>query len=414
MKKSLINSKLETRNLKPETRTVVLVYSGGLDTTVCVPILRREYGYEKIITVTVDVGQPRADIEEAAWRAKKLGATHIVADARDEFACDYIFPAIRSNGSYYGYPLSTAIARPLIAKKAVEAAKKIKASAIAHGCTGRGNDQFRIEYMMSVLAPELKIIAPVREKNLTRDEEIEIVLKEKLPYDVKKKKKYSIDENLWGRSIEGGALENPGFPPPEEIYQWTKLQNQKSVDIVIGFEKGCPVSLNGKKVKPVALIEKLNALAGSFGIGRINMIENRVLGQKSRENYECPAAVVILTAHQCLESLVLTPRQQKLKVVLEQEWAELAYHGLWTDPAKDAVEAFMNKTQEHVTGKVTLKLSPFSVRVQSIESPYSLLSEELASFDEKSFDQNMAQGALYFHGISSKIYFSAKVKHAKK
>ncbi len=324
--------------------TVVLVYSGGLDTTVCVPILKRDYGFHDIVTVTVDVGQPRADIKEAAWRAKKLGATHVVADARDEFARDYIFPAIRANGSYYGYPLSTAIARPLIAKKAVEAAKKIKAAAIAHGCTGRGNDQFRMEYMMSVLAPELKIIAPVREKNLTRDEEIEIVLKEKLPYDVKKKKKYSIDENLWGRSIEGGALEDPAFSPPEEIYHWTTLREKKSTDVVIGFDRGCPVSLNGKKMTPVALIEKLNALAGSFGIGRINMIENRVLGQKSRENYECPTAVVILAAHQSLEALVLTPRQQKLKVLLEQEWAELAYHRLWTDPATYAVEAFINKT----------------------------------------------------------------------
>lgn len=399
--------------MKLATKSVVLVYSGGLDTTVCVPILRRDYGYEKIITVTVDVGQPRPDMKEAAWRAKKLGASHVVAQAREEFAKDYIFPSLHANGSYYGYPLSTAIARPLIAKKAVEAAKKFKASAIAHGCTGRGNDQFRIEYMISALAPEIKIIAPVRDKNLTRDEEIEIVLREKLPYNVKKKKKYSIDENLWGRSIEGGLLEDPSVSPPDEIYQWTKVKKIKPADVTVSFEKGNPAALDGKKMNAVMLIEKMNALAGSFGIGRINMTENRVLGQKSRENYECPAAVALTEAHKALEALVLPPRAQKIKAVMELEWAELAYQGLWMDPAKSAIEAFIQKTQEHVTGKVKLKLSAFSARVLSVESPYSLLSEELASFDEKSFDQKTAEGALFFHGISSKLYYKTGLKGSR-
>jgi argininosuccinate synthase len=313
------------------SRTVVLVYSGGLDTTVCIPLLREEYGFEHVVTVTVDVGQPREDIADAAERAKILGTEHYTVDARAEFAADYCVPAVKANADYQGYPLSTAIARPLIAQKAAEIAQTLpRVDAFAHGCTGKGNDQFRIEFMLRTLTPNVPIIAPMRERNMTRSEEIEYARARGVPIHQSSEKIWSIDENLWGRSVEGGRLEEPDYAPPEEIYRWTR-NPQDAPDapreVKMEFENGVPVAIDGEPLSPAALIAKMNRIAGENGVGRIDIMEDRMLGLKVRENYECPAAVTILTAHQALEALVLTREELRFKSLVDAEWAQLAYYG---------------------------------------------------------------------------------------
>lgn len=394
-------------------KKVVLVYSGGLDTSVCIPILREEYGFEKIITVTVDVGQPKKDIKEAEKKAKILNTKHYTIDAKKEFVEEYIYKAIKANGNYQGYPLSTAIARPLIAKCAVEVAKKENTSIFSHGCTGKGNDQFRIEFMIRALVKDALIIAPIREKNLTRSEEIEYAKKRNIPVSQNKKKIWSIDENLWGRSIEGGRLEEVYFSPPEEIYSWTKSYKESPstpLEIVIDFENGVPVGINGRRKDGVSLISYLNKIAGKFGIGRIDIVEERILGLKARENYEAPAATVILTAHQALEALVLTREELKFKKFIDTLWSELVYFGLWIDPFKEDLEAFIENTQKRVKGRVKLELFKGNVRVRARESPYALYEESLVSFDTKEFQQKDSEGIVKLHGISSRIYQNIKGK----
>jgi len=392
-------------------KKAVLSYSGGLDTSVCIPMMKEFYGYDHLVTVTVDVGQPADDIKEAEEKAKALGTEHYTVDAKAEFVRDYIFPAIKANGDYQGYPLSSAIARPLIATKSVEVAKKVGAEAFCHGCTGKGNDQFRFEFVVRALAPEMEIIAPMRERNLTRVEEIEYAKERGVPIGQSVEKIWSIDENLWGRSIEGGRLEEPGFAPPEEIYEWTKgpdeSPNKPSV-IEIGFEGGVPTSLDGKKMDGVALIQTLNRLAGEHGVGRVDIMEDRMLGLKVRENYECPAAITLLTAHKALEALVCTRDETKFKGTVDQQWAELAYNGLWFDPLKEDLEAFIDKVQERVTGMVRLQLFKGSARVIGRSSPNALYSEELASFDTKAFDQREMGGMVKVHGLQSRMYRSLK------
>lgn len=395
-----------------ENKKVVLVYSGGLDTTVCIPLMKEEYGYEEIITVTVDVGQPREDILQAEEKAKILNTTHFTVDARQEFAEKFCFPAIKANGYYEGYPLSTSIARPLISQKAVEVAQKVGATAFAHGCTGKGNDQFRIEYVLRALMPEATIHAPVREKNMTRVWEIDYAQKRNLPIKQSLEKIWSIDENLWGRSIEGGRLEDPDFAPPEEIFQWTKgamTSLAEPTEAIIEFKKGIPVSINGNSLSAMDLIGKANIIAGEHGIGRIDIMEDRMLGLKVRENYECPGSTLLLIAHKALEALVLTRDEIRLKQNIDQEWSRLAYEGLWYDPLKDDLEAFIDKTQERVSGQVCLRLFKGSCQVVRRSSPWALYSEALASFDNaEAYDQRESTGTVKNFGLQSRMYLQLK------
>ncbi len=397
--------------------TVVLIYSGGLDTSVCIPLMREEYGFDRIVTVTVDVGQPAADIEQAEERARTLGTEHTTVDARAEFVEQYCWPSVKANGDYQGYPISTSIARPLIALKAVDAARAVGADAYAHGCTGKGNDQFRLEYVMRTLTPEIPIIAPMRQGKLlpgggrepwTRTEEIDYAAAHGVSIGQSKDKIWSIDENLWGRSIEGGHLEEPNYCPPEEIFQWTRgLADTPDTPeiVVIGFENGVPVSINGESLSPLEIVLRMNVISGRNGVGRVDVMEDRMLGLKVRENYECPAAVALLQAHKALEALVCTQSELKFKAHVDREWGELAYKGLWFDPLKEDLEAFTNQIQPRVTGTVTLRMAKGSSVVIGRASKWALYNEDLASFDSKTFDQADSEGMVKTHGLQSRMYW---------
>lgn len=385
-------------------KQVVLVYSGGLDTSVCIPMMREDYGYTDVITVTVDVGQPAEDIAQAEEKAAKLGTQHFTVDAKEEFARDFCFPALRANGDYQGYPMSTSIARPLIAKKAVEVAQKLGATSFAHGCTGKGNDQFRIEFTIRTMMPEAVIHAPIRERNLTRTWEIEYAKAKGVPVQQSIEKIWSIDENLWGRSIEGGRLEEPDFVPPEEIFVWSKGTTQEKTHLQIQFINGNPVALNGRQMTPAQLVIFLNKMAGDHGVGRIDIMEDRLMGLKVRENYECPAATVLIKAHQALEALVLTRDELRFKKSIDQEWSRIAYEGLWIDPLKDDLSAFIEKTQSRVTGTVNLTLFQGNCVVTGRASDWALYSADLASFDSTTFDQRESTGAVKNFGMQARMY----------
>ncbi len=383
---------------------VVLSYSGGLDTTVCIPLLKEKYGFDEVITVTVDIGQPEDDIKEAEERGKKYADKHYTIDAKKEYV-DLLFKLIKANGEYEGYVLGTALARPLIAEKVVEVAKKEKADAIAHGCTGKGNDQLRFENVF--YQHGFKVIAPMRELNLTREWEIEYAQKHGIDVPATKEKPFSIDENLWSRSIEGGNLEDPTFIPPEDIWEWTadptKAPDEPEI-VKIEFERGVPVALNDEEMDGFELIKKLNEIGGKHGIGRTDMIEDRVLGLKSRECYEHPAATILIAAHRDLEKLVLSRRELKFKSIVEQEWAELVYYGLTNDPLFDALNAFIDETQKRVTGWVEVKLFKGLAMPVARYSPFSLYKPELTSFDTTAIDQRFAEGFSRFHGLQGRIY----------
>lgn len=392
---------------------VLLVYSGGLDTSICIPLMREEYGYKEVVTVTIDVGQDPADIQQAEEKAAIMKTEHYTVDAREEFVEQFCWPAVQANGDYQGYPMSTSIARPLIAAKAVEMAKKLGVTAFAHGCTGKGNDQYRIEFGIRSLMPEAVIHAPVRERNMTRTWEIEYALKKNVPIQQSINKIWSIDENLWGRSIEGGRLEEPDFAPPEEIFKWTKSAedaNAKPTPVTIGFKNGVPVSINGKTSSPAQLVLEMNKLAGDNGIGRIDVMEDRMMGLKVRENYECPGATVFLKAHKALENLVLTREEIRFKALVDQEWSRLAYEGLWWDPLKDDLEAFIGSTQMRVTGDVKLQLFRGQPIVIGRSSPWALYNEELASFDTTTFDQRDSTGSVRNFGLQARMFHSIKNK----
>jgi argininosuccinate synthase len=389
------------------SKTIVLVYSGGLDTSVCIPMLREEYGYDRVVTVTVDVGQPADDVRQAEEKARALGTEHTTVDAKRTFVRDYCWPAVRANGDYEGYPLSTAIARPLIARSAAEEALKIGATHFGHGCTGKGNDQFRIEFMIRAMVPDATIVAPMREKNLTRSEEIEYAKAKGVPIAQTAERIWSIDENLWGRSIEGGRLEEPDFAPPEEIFQWTACHATcppEPRELTVGFRDGVPVSLDGQAMDGLELVRSLNDIAGGHGVGRIDIMEDRLLGLKVRENYECPAATVVLAAHRALEALVLTREELAFKRSIDQKWGEMAYAGLWLDPLKEDLEAFIGKTQERVEGEVRLRLFKGCMMLLGRRSPWALYSEDMASFDSKTFDQRESTGTVKAHGLQSRMY----------
>ncbi len=388
-------------------KKVVLVYSGGLDTSICIPLMREEYGYDEVITATIDVGQPKEDIAQAEEKAKIMKTTHFTIDAKDEFAKNFCFSSLRANGEYQGYPMSTSIARPLIALKAVEVARKVGATAFAHGCTGKGNDQFRIEFGIRAHMPEALIHAPVRERNMTRSWEIEYAKTKNVPIQQSLEKIWSIDENLWGRSIEGGRLEEPNYAPPEEIFQWTKnpkMAPDHPLELTVEFKNGSPVALDGTEMGPAKLVQKLNQIAGECGIGRIDIMEDRMLGLKVRENYECPAATVLLKAHNALEALVLTREELRFKKLIDQEWSRLAYEGLWWDPLKNNLEGFIAQTAARVEGTVRLNLYKGSVQVTGRASAWALYSEQLASFDSTTFDQRESTGWVKNFGLQSRMY----------
>ncbi len=381
----------------------VLAYSGGLDTSVCIELLKEKYNCD-VITVTVDVGVSKDDLKIAEKKADKLGVfKHYTVDAREEFVTDYAFKALKANASYEGYPLGTALSRPLIASKVVEVAKKNRADALAHGATGRGNDQFRFEAVFRSRAPEMKIIAPVRELNLTRKWSIKYAKEKGIPIPVDLDKPFSVDENLWGRSIEGGKLEDPDFAPPEEIFEWTRVTANKPEEVEIEFEKGIPVAINGKGLSPIALVEKMNSLAGKHGIGRVDIMEDRILGIKTREIYECPAAISLTAAHRQLEQLVLTRRELRFKEKVEASWSEIAYSGLWDEPLKHDLDAFIDRSQERVTGTVRMLLKQNSCQTISRGSKYALYSKEMASFDDKTFDQRSVEGMLRYHALQTSL-----------
>ena len=382
---------------------VVLAYSGGLDTSVCIPLLRERYGFDRVVTVLVDVGQPRSDIERGNLRAKQLADEHYSIDAREEFVGDYLFPLIKANGSYEGYVLGTAIARPLIAAKAVEVAIKKGIEVLAHGCTGRGNDQLRFEAVFRCTS--CRVIAPMRELDLAREWEIEYAREHGIDVLVTKERPWSIDENLWSRSIEGGLLEDPSFEPPEEIYGWTKKPDasRPAQMVEIGFEKGVPVSLDGEILNGLDLIARLNQIGGEHGIGRTDMVEDRVLGLKARENYEHPAATILLTAHEDLEHLVLSRAELRFKAAVDEAWSELAYMGLVEDPLYADLNAFVDKSQERVNGSVRMKLYAGSAMPVGRQSPDALYAQEMVSFDSQTLSQRDAEGFAKYHGFQARL-----------
>jgi argininosuccinate synthase len=382
---------------------VALAFSGGLDTTVCVPLLKEEYGYDEVVGVTVDVGQPDEEFAEAKETAAALGMEHHVVDAQAAFA-DLCLDAVRANATYQGYPLGTALARPIIAEAILDVAEAEGCDALAHGCTGKGNDQLRFEAVWR--ASDKEVVAPVRELGLTREWEMEYAAERDLPVEGGNEGVWSIDTNLWSRSVEGGNLEDPGYVPPEDIYEWTDQPTDETELVELEFEDGYPVALDGEAVEPVELIETLNELAGAHGVGRSDVMEDRMLGLKVRENYEHPAATTLLTAHEALEGLVLTKEERSFKTQVDDQWAEKAYQGLVDAPLVDALDGFVATTQERVTGTVTVKFDGGQARAVARESPYAVYEEAFASFnteDVGDITQADATGVAKYHGFQSRM-----------
>lgn len=388
------------------TEKIVLAYSGGLDTSVAVRWMQEKHRAD-VITVTVDVGQ-QEDLRKIEENSKKAGAAkHYSIDAKAEFVESYVFRAIKANALYEEkYPLSSALSRPLIVSKLVDVARREGATAVAHGSTGKGNDQVRFDVTIRSLAPDLKIVAPIREWNLSRDEEIKYAKKNGIPIPVDLDNPYSIDQNLWGRSIECGVLEDPAHEPPEEIYEWTTSPEKAPSEpelISIAFERGVPVSIDGKKISPIEIVKTLNERAGRHGVGRVDHMEDRLVGIKSRECYECPAATVLLEAHRELEKTVLTRHELSFKRQVDMQWTFLAYAGLWMEPLREDLEGFIEKTQERVTGEVKLKLYKGSATVVSRSSPFSLYDANLATYNiETTFDQTWSPGFIEIWGLPTK------------
>jgi len=380
----------------------ILAFSGGLDTSVVVKYLQEKHNMD-VVTVTVDVGQ-EDNYKKISSKAKKLGVKkHYNIDAKKEFVSDYIFPAIKANALYQKkYCLATALARPLIAKKVLEIAKKEKVTSLAHGCSGKGNDQVRFDLTMHA-GSDLPIIAPIRDLNLDRTEELKFAKQHGIEIE-NVAKKFSIDQNLWGRAIEGGVLENPNSEPPDDAFTWVKTKNlpNKPVYLKIKFEKGIPVEVDGKSMNPIKLIDYINKKAGSCGVGIIDHIEDRVIGIKSREVYETPAASCLIEAHSDLEKMVHTKHETKFKSLVDDEWSWLAYSGLWEDPLKNDLDMFIEQTQKRVSGTVKLRLFKGSLRVVGRESRYSLYSHKIATYGKGSkFDQKLAKGFVELWGMQS-------------
>ncbi|MGH3614432.1 MAG: argininosuccinate synthase [Pseudonocardia sp.] len=389
------------------TDRVVLAYSGGLDTSVGIGWISEETGAE-VVAVAVDVGQGGEDLEEIRKRALACGAVEaVVADARDEYAEQYCLPALQANALYMDrYPLVSALSRPLIAKHLVEAAKYHGASTVAHGCTGKGNDQVRFEVGIGALAPELTVIAPVRDFAWTREKAIAYAEERNLPIDVSKHSPYSIDQNVWGRAVETGFLEDIWNAPIEDVYAYTAdpAQPREADEVVVRFEKGVPVALDGRPVSMLQAVQELNRRAGAQGVGRLDMVEDRLVGIKSREVYEAPGAIALITAHQELETVTVERDVARFKRTVGHRWTELVYDGLWFSPLKAALDAFVAETQTQVTGEVRMTLSGGRAVPTGRRSESSLYDFNLATYDAGDvFDQSLAKGFVQLWGLPSKI-----------
>jgi len=390
--------------VKYQGERCVLAYSGGLDTSVAVAWLRETHGFE-VVTVTGDLGTVK-DLDAIQRKALKSGAKRaVVQDVRSIFVDYFVWPALQAGALYEErYPLATALGRPLLAKLLVDAARDEGARYVAHGCTGKGNDQVRFDLAVGALAPELTVIAPMRGgMNMTREEEIDYAKARGIEVPTTKKNPYSVDMNLWGRSIEAGVLEDPWGAPPRDIYEWTVDPDEapaKPLEIVIGFKEGIPVSLNGAKMEGVALIERLNALAGKYGVGRIDQIENRLVGIKSREIYEAPAAVVLHTAHRALEDMVMAKESLRFKAKVAAEYADLVYNGLWFSAHHQDLAAYVRSTQRFVTGDIRMRLHRGNATVVGRRSEHSLYSMSLATYGKgDTFDHKAAEGFIGVFGL---------------
>jgi argininosuccinate synthase len=386
----------------PEREKLVLAYSGGLDTSVAIRWLN-ERGYD-VVALTIDLGEKK-DLEAIQQRALRVGAVAAyVVDGKVPFLRDFVWPSLQAGALYEKeYPLATALGRPLIAALLVQIARREGAQGVAHGCTGKGNDQVRFDVTTAALAPELKVVAPVREWGMNREDEIEYAREHGIEVPATVESPYSTDENLWGRSIEAGILEDPWEEPPADVYEWTadpRRSPEEPVYVEIGFEEGLPVTLDGKPTPAVELVERLNVVGGANGVGRIDHLENRLIGIKSREIYEAPAAVLLLQAHQALEDITLTKDVARFKDVVAAHWAQIVYDGLWFSPLREALHAFVAQTQRHVSGQVRLKLYRGSSAVVGRKAPDQLYRMELATYGRgDQFDQSAAAGFIKLFGM---------------
>ncbi|KSZ57735.1 argininosuccinate synthase [Rhodococcus sp. C26F] len=387
---------------------VVLAYSGGLDTSVAISWIGKETGKE-VVAVAIDLGQGGEDMEVVRQRALDCGAVEsIVVDAKDEFANEYCLPTVQANALYMDrYPLVSAISRPLIVKHIVQAAREHGGTVVSHGCTGKGNDQVRFEVGFGALAPDLQVIAPVRDYAWTREKAIAFAEEHGLPINVTKRSPFSIDQNVWGRAVETGFLEDLWNAPTKDVYDYTEDPTahwQAPDELIISFEAGRPVAIDGKHVTVLEAIQELNRRAGAQGVGRLDMVEDRLVGIKSREIYEAPGAIALITAHQELEHVTLERELGRYKRRVEERWSELVYDGLWYSPLKTALDAFIKNTQERVTGDIRMVLHGGHITVNGRRSPESLYDFNLATYDEgDSFDQSNAKGFVQIHGLSSKV-----------
>jgi len=386
-------------------KKIVLAYSGGLDTSVAIPWLQEKYGAQ-IIAYTTDLGM--VDLEEARQRALKAGAIDaVIEDARDTFVKEFIWPGLKADAVYEEqYPLATAFGRPLIARAMIEIARREGAFAIAHGCTGKGNDQVRFDVTAAALAPDLKVIAPAREWGMTREQEIEYARQHGIAISARKSR-FSIDENLWGRSVEAAELEDPWAEPPEDAFLWTRPiadTPDRPLYLEIGFQEGIPASIDGEEMEGVALINHLHEVAGEHGVGRIDHVENRLVGIKSREIYEAPAAAVLLTAHKALEAMTLAKDQLRMKARVAQDYADLVYNGLWFTRHREDLDAYVESTQRYVTGTVRVRLHKGTLAVVGRQSPYSLYEHGLATYGEGDvFDQRASEGFIRIFGLPVRV-----------
>jgi argininosuccinate synthase len=395
-------------------KTAVVAYSGGLDTSCILAWLKEDwYGYEEVVAVLVDVGQ-EFDLEESITRARAAGADDVLlVDRKDAFADEQCARAILTNALYEGkYPLVSALSRPVIAGTVADIALELGAEAVVHGCTGKGNDQLRFELAFKAHYPGVTVIAPLRDRIWTRDEEIEYAIANGIPVVQTASSPYSIDENLFGRAIEAGVLEDPWNAPPDEPYALTSDPSTAPapIEVNVGFERGLPVSIDGEELSLAELIARANHLAGAYGIGRIDMIENRAVGIKSREVYEAPGAIMLITAHAALEDVVLTKDEGRLKRPLEQSWTELVYEGRWFSPAREAIDAFVDSTQELVTGEVRVELCPNAAIVTGRRSPHMIYAADLASYGTgETFPHDAAEGFIRISSLETELH-AARVR----
>ncbi|HWR84408.1 MAG TPA: argininosuccinate synthase [Rhodoglobus sp.] len=389
------------------TERVVLAYSGGLDTSVGIGWLKDATGKE-VVALAVDVGQGGEDMDDIRQRALDCGAVEsVVVDAKDEFAADFLMPALKANALYQKrYPLVSALSRPLIARHLARVAKELGADSVAHGCTGKGNDQVRFEAAVAALAPELSSIAPVRDLALTRDKAIVYAEEHGLPIKQSKKNPYSIDKNVWGRAVETGFLEDPWNAPIEDLYEYTQdpAVAKDADEVVLGFSQGVPVAIDGERLSPLQVVQRMNELAGKHGVGRIDIVEDRLVGIKSREVYEAPGAIALIEAHEALENLTLERDVNRFKRGVEAEWATLVYEGLWFSGLKRSLDVFIDDTQKAVSGEVRLKLQGGRAVVTGAKSDESLYDFSLATYDTgDTFDQSLSKGFIEIWSLPSKI-----------